>query len=66
MAGWSGEDCGQNRLDMMFPSGRYGYRNVSGDRLLLLCCLPEPPGVEHGTYGLKIGNRNMGTAITRL
>ena len=28
-------------------------RNVSGDRLLLLSCLPVPPGVEHGTYGLK-------------
>lgn len=41
-------------------------RNVSGDRFLLLCCLPEPPGVEHGTYGLKIENRNMGTAIIRL
>jgi hypothetical protein len=23
-AGWSGEDCGRNWLDMMFPSGRYG------------------------------------------
>ena len=22
-AGWSGEDCGRNRLDFMFPSGRY-------------------------------------------
>ena len=24
-AGWSGEDCGLNRLDFMFPSGRYGF-----------------------------------------
>ncbi len=22
-AGWCGEDCGLNRLDFMFPSGRY-------------------------------------------
>ena len=52
--GWGREDCGQNRLDFIFPSGRYGdIRNVSGDRLLLLSCLPVPPGVEHGTYGLK-------------
>src|SRR3972149_8344520 len=24
--GWGREDCGQNRLDMMVPSGRYGYK----------------------------------------
>ena len=26
MTGWGREDCGRNRLDMMFPSGRYVYK----------------------------------------
>jgi hypothetical protein len=48
MAGWSGEDCGLNRLDSIVPSGRCGLTAFE-DSLLLLFCLPEPPGVQHGT-----------------
>jgi len=48
MAGWSGEDCGLNRLDSIVPSGRCGL-TAFADRLLLLFCLPAPLGVQHGT-----------------